>query len=502
MASRLAAKRANCWWRWLAFFGLLFVPCIAGAAPPTNYELRTLDGVTHLAQITAWSQTQGLKLLVSPAPRKPKPGDFATRTAPSLPADAREMELDWQQVRWLERTDLPQTNDGPAALSPAAASQPAGPTQQSNWLVELRAGGRLRATRLQLREEKVQGVLASGGRFHLPLEQVIRLGPSTASSPHPNWPAAAVDQDRLRLRVEDREQVVDGLVSELVDGQLTFTFEGRETRLPQERVLALVLATGAGQGGNDSVQPAASGPELSGQKGNSPVRTPTAAPIRFAITLAGGQRFTAQSWRWISSEPKAAETAPANQPSKSVDPVNRRAAAAPDLHLELVGGGEVELAWHEIQRLDVLGGRVTYLSELKPSAYEHRPLITTKRSWRPDASVGGELQRIDGISFQRGLGMPSPARLTFELQGKYETLVAEIGIDDETKGRGDAVWVVWLDEREAFRQRCRAGEAARSLRLPLQGVQRLTLAIEAGENLDLADHADWADAHLLAPHSP
>jgi hypothetical protein len=308
-----------------------------------------------------------------------------------------------------------------------------------------------------------------------------------------------VDQDRLRLRVDDREQVVNGLVSELVDGQLTFTFEGREARIPQDRIVALVLASAAGVGDPIVAPTVASPTQPSSQKGSEKTPLPPTMPLTFALTLAGDQRFTAQSWQWSTADLEATEASPPNHPAKLIDTGNRQGDALPHLHFKLVGGGEVDVAWHEVLRLDVLGGRVTYLSDLKPLAYEHRPLISSKTNWRPDASVEGRPQRIAGVSFTRGVGMPGSARLTFELQGRFETFVAEIGIDDETGRRGDAVWVVWLDDREAYRQRCRGGEAARSLRLPLNGAQRLTLAIEAGENLDLADHANWADAHLITP---
>jgi hypothetical protein len=35
------------------------------------------------------------------------------------------------------------------------------------------------------------------------------------------------------------------------------------------------------------------------------------------------------------------------------------------------------------------------------------------------------------------------------------------------------------------------------IKLPITGCQRLTLLVEPGAGLDLADHANWCDARLI-----
>ena len=77
------------------------------------------------------------------------------------------------------------------------------------------------------------------------------------------------------------------------------------------------------------------------------------------------------------------------------------------------------------------------------------------------------------------------------------SFLADAGIDGEfLKDEADGRIVIG---RELARQRMRGGEKPKPLNLSVAGVKRLTLAVEAGEDLDLADHADWADARLIRP---
>jgi hypothetical protein len=87
--------------------------------------------------------------------------------------------------------------------------------------------------------------------------------------------------------------------------------------------------------------------------------------------------------------------------------------------------------------------------------------------------------------------------LTFDIRGEYDVLAATIGIDAETEGRGDCMFVVRGDGRELYRQRVRGSDEPRDIQLDVKRVRKLTLLVEPGAELDLSDHADWCDARLI-----
>ena len=72
-----------------------------------------------------------------------------------------------------------------------------------------------------------------------------------------------------------------------------------------------------------------------------------------------------------------------------------------------------------------------------------------------------------------------------------------IGIDDETNGRGDCIFLVLGDGKELFRARVTGTDEPRRIGVDIRGVRQVTLVVEPGEDLDLADHADWCDARML-----
>jgi hypothetical protein len=93
--------------------------------------------------------------------------------------------------------------------------------------------------------------------------------------------------------------------------------------------------------------------------------------------------------------------------------------------------------------------------------------------------------------------MHAPCRLTYDLGGKYDEFKATLGIDSSLQGIGDCQFRVLGDEVELFSRRIKGTDEPYELSLDVRGVKELVLAAESGEGLNLADHANWADARLL-----
>ena len=455
-------QRANAWWLQRVcqpglglLLGLLLVTRSTLAEPPVLYRWQTLAGTVRAGLIKGWDSDQALTLEPHQPPARDDQSGESTGRA--------ERIQDWHDLRYLERV---------------AGPRPRKKTNAIGWQIELRPVGRVYGERLQLSDERLSWELIGGGRFEVPIDQVIRLRRDTPEASKVKWVTAAVDQDRVLFRAEDREQVADGLVSELRDGQLVFSFDGRETRIPEERLVALVLASPA-------VVAAADREATSGRD----EQAVSEHVVTYQVTLRGGQRLQAHSWKWL-----VPQVPPATRNESAASP-------ATGMQLKLAGGGEGLVSWDDVERIEVQGGRLVPLSDLKPESYEHRPLVTARRDYGRDVSLDGRSLQIAKQSYRRGISMPGPARLSYELRGAYETFAAAIGIDDETAGRGDAVFVLKLDDREVYRERCRGGEAAKPVRLSVAGARQLTLEILPGEHLELSDHANWADAHLIKPSS-
>jgi len=151
-----------------------------------------------------------------------------------------------------------------------------------------------------------------------------------------------------------------------------------------------------------------------------------------------------------------------------------------------------------------LGGpRDLTVHEPPPNAVwlDQLDLSLTEQEWgqpRIGQSVGEKPLTLGGRIYAHGLGTHATSELHIDLYGVATALLADIGVDDETKQHGSVVFTAWVDGAERFRSPVlRGGAAPQRVRLDLRGAQRLVLVVEdAGDGID-NDHADWAGALLL-----
>lgn len=170
------------------------------------------------------------------------------------------------------------------------------------------------------------------------------------------------------------------------------------------------------------------------------------------------------------------------------------------LTVRLAWGGTVDVPVASLARLEVKNGRLVYLSDLKPSESRQIPYLDQALPPRADLAVSGRPLRLRGRPYRRGLGVHSRSELTYALDGGYREFAATVGIDDAVGGSGSVVFRVFGDEKLLFETGVvRGGEPAVEIKVPVRGVLLLRLEADFGDEGDVADHADWAEARLLRP---
>jgi NPCBM/NEW2 domain-containing protein len=210
-----------------------------------------------------------------------------------------------------------------------------------------------------------------------------------------------------------------------------------------------------------------------------------------------------------------------------IAPVGRRPVkATPALKLTFAGGGELELAGVTIAGgkatgtlfggpkvtvaltavagIAVVGGRLEYLEEMKPTIYEQTSLDILKWDIRAGLNVLGQPIRLrrktdaDAEVFAHGLGTHGPCRIVYALAGRYERFIALVGIDESAGRWADVNIVVRLDGKQVFRaDHLKWQQGARTVNVPVAGAKTLELVVEAGEHFDVQDRVNWADARVI-----
>ncbi|MCH7870962.1 MAG: NPCBM/NEW2 domain-containing protein [Planctomycetes bacterium] len=230
----------------------------------------------------------------------------------------------------------------------------------------------------------------------------------------------------------------------------SFVFADRERSFQVDRVYGIVLATGVW----DAWGPAA--------RREYPVR----------VELIDGSTFTGRIVR----------------------------ADGESIHIATSVNATVVLDLDDIAALTITSDRVVHIGDLKTVTQKIEGIL--HRPWTPrfDRSAAGGPISLGGRVYERGLGVHSRTELTFAIDGAYETFVATIGIDDSVRPRGSVVFRVAGDGRILYDSGVVTGkDEPVDIRVDVTDVKRLRLIVDFGEGLDLADHADWADARLLKP---
>lgn len=129
-------------------------------------------------------------------------------------------------------------------------------------------------------------------------------------------------------------------------------------------------------------------------------------------------------------------------------------------------------------------------------------LSVASQGWgvpKKNRTVDDNIMTIAGKTFERGFGTHAESSLFIQLDGKANSFTAQVGIDDEVKGRQPAVeFIVFGDGAKLWASGVmHESDAARLCSVKLLGVKQLELRVtDAGDGG--SDHANWADAKFEA----
>lgn len=168
-----------------------------------------------------------------------------------------------------------------------------------------------------------------------------------------------------------------------------------------------------------------------------------------------------------------------------------------------------ELTLEEVNLVSVTmkNGRYAYVSDKEfGEDPEERPYYLPKEfdysdylfKVRRDRAQGGGPISIDGKVYAKGLGVHAISRLTFNLNRGYSRFVSDIGVDDSAGDKGSVVFKVYADGELIYESEVLRGTApARSIDLDVLNVRQLVLEVTAGDDDDIFDRANWANAKVV-----
>jgi hypothetical protein len=174
------------------------------------------------------------------------------------------------------------------------------------------------------------------------------------------------------------------------------------------------------------------------------------------------------------------------------------AVDADRLTLRTDWGQPLPLTVANVFRVQAVGGRLAYLSDLKPLTVEQVPYFGRLVPYRLDRSLaGGPIVLADG-THDKGVAVHARCKLEYDLYGGFDRFRSVVGFEYPTAKEGSAAIQVLVDGRPLYDAPDARGDGSPvPLDLDVTGVRRLTLLVDFGSRGDVQARVDWADARLL-----
>ncbi len=134
-----------------------------------------------------------------------------------------------------------------------------------------------------------------------------------------------------------------------------------------------------------------------------------------------------------------------------------------------------------------------YLSDLE---WVGEPIVGGNKTVGKDQSVSQNTLTINGNTYTKGIGTHAYSEIVYNLEGKYDRFLCDIGIDDNS-GDGSVIFKVYVNDNLAYDSGVLTQtDNAVSIDVIVAGGYDLKLVVESNGGI-ANDHANWADARLI-----
>lgn len=188
------------------------------------------------------------------------------------------------------------------------------------------------------------------------------------------------------------------------------------------------------------------------------------------------------------------------------------------LHLTTAGGVTLDWPLEDIHLADYSAGKLVYLSDIEPASERWTPLVGLPagatfaaeygQPRRDQSAFSGPLTltlqdtaspaALDHTrSFNKGLAVRSRTELVYRLPARFRRFVALAGIEPATSASGNVRLAIHGDDRLLLEIEIAGDQTPLPIDLDIEGVKRLKIVVDYGQNLDTGDWLNLCDARIV-----
>jgi hypothetical protein len=158
-----------------------------------------------------------------------------------------------------------------------------------------------------------------------------------------------------------------------------------------------------------------------------------------------------------------------------------------------------------IVQIDFSGGKIVYLSDLKPESIRWTPYFdvgkppaAVEQFYAPRYDRGFESAplQLGGVPYRKGLALHCRTEIVYRLPDRFRHFRAMAGIADTARPGGNVRLNIQADGRPLFDASITGDAAPQSLNLDLTDVRRLTITVDFGEHFTIGDYLLLCNARL------
>jgi len=168
------------------------------------------------------------------------------------------------------------------------------------------------------------------------------------------------------------------------------------------------------------------------------------------------------------------------------------------LQIEAPAFGVMPLPWPQLLKAELASVRLVHLESLQPSMSQARTILGVEWPLQINRNVVNGPLVVGSKSYERGIGVHADHTLRYTLNSEFTRFAVEVGVDASAAPHGSCIFRVKADgELVAETEILRSGQPAQRLSVDVSGIKTLTLEVDAADELDLSDRANWCNPVLI-----
>lgn len=356
----------------------------------------------------------------------------------TLQAETGEVKLPLNQLLGM----LPGNTVPPEAV--AAEQKPA------VW-IEFTDGTRLPAVSFTSNKGQVRVVSVTGAILSPDLKSISKVRFSETYDPAFKFGREGVAADQLGVKKKAGLDFLEGIIGDVTAETVNFTLDGDPLPVNRNKIDSLVYV----------------------QRGEAELPTPVAVIDDYT----GGQ--------YQAKELKLADG---------------------QLTITTLGDLSIVRPLDQVRKFDFSSGKLQYLSDLKPESVTVTPFVELPKQFpalaqyfapRYDQGRDDAALRLDGKAYTKGLSLHSRTEITYRVPSKSRKFLALAGIDDSVGTEGHVAVKISGDGKELYSGNFSGADKAVPLEIDITGVRKLTILVDYGQDLDVGDYFDLAEARIV-----